>query len=251
MRYAAPGSMNLFLRYIPSALLVILLLLMVRNRAYRFCPAFFAYIAFGVGADIARFAVDNRHDAYYRVFWATEAGYCILGIAAMYEVFSAFLHARSRWTHFLFPGVVALALILSWAHAHSVAPQFSGFFSYILAGEITVRFVQVMAFFVIGLLAALFGLRWYHLGVAAGFGFYATAELLNMMEASDIGTKFVFLWRVYSLSAYSLAVLIWIWFFRVPPGEEPTPDLRLVVQYISALGQYFSRMRSAPMRLRM
>jgi len=59
------------------------------------------------------------------------------------------------------------------------------------------------------------------------------------------------LWRVYSLSAYSLAVLIWIWFFRVPPGEEPTPDLRLVVQYISALGQYFSRMRSAPMRLRM
>jgi hypothetical protein len=86
--------MNLFLRYIPLLLLTLLLALMLRNRAHRVCPWFFTYVAFGVGADIVRFAFDNRPGAYYRTYWTTEAGYCILGIAAMYEVF---FRASWRW----------------------------------------------------------------------------------------------------------------------------------------------------------
>jgi hypothetical protein len=69
--------MSVFLRYIPSALLVLLLILMLRNRAYKVCPWFFAYVAFGVGADAARFVVDNNPPAYKATYWITEVGYCL------------------------------------------------------------------------------------------------------------------------------------------------------------------------------
>ncbi|MGD0987716.1 MAG: hypothetical protein ABR874_07890 [Candidatus Sulfotelmatobacter sp.] len=237
--------MDLLLRYIPLALLSLLLALMARNRAYRVCPAFFTYVAFGVCADIARFAVDNRHDAYYMVFWATEAGYCILGIAAMYEVYRSVLRARSRWTHLVFPCVVALAVALSLAHARSVPPQVHGFFLYIVVGEVTVRFVQVLIFLVVGTMAAFFGLRWrrYSLGIAAGFGLYSTIELLNSIKISDFGTRFAFLWRTSSLVAYSFAVLIWIWFFRAPQKEDPPLDPEIVAHYLTTLEQYKDWMR--------
>ncbi len=237
--------MDVFLRYIPLLLLTLLLLLMLRNGAYRFSPAFFTYVAFGVGADIVRFAVHNRPNPYYWVFWTTEAGYCILGIAAMYEVFRSVLRVRSWWTHLVFPGIVALAIGLSLAHARSVPPQVRGFLLYIVTGEITVRFVQVIVFIAVGALAAFFGLRWrqYPLGIAAGFGLYSTIELLNSIKISDFGTRFAFLWRSSSIVAYSLAVMIWIWFFRAPQQEEPPLDPEVVARYLAILGQYKNWMR--------
>jgi hypothetical protein len=235
--------MDLFLRYIPGVLLAPLLLLMVRNRAYKVCPAFFTYVAFGQAADIARFAVDSRPCAYYLTYWITEAGYCILGIAAMYEVFCAVLRARSWWTRLVFPGILALATVLSLAHASSVPPQVHGFTVYIVNSEIAIRFVQVIVFLIVGVLAALSGLRWYHLGVAAGFGLYSTVELLSTIKFSDFGMRFKFWWDALPIAAYSLAVLIWIWFFRVPLDEEPSPDFKRAVRYISLLRKHWSRTR--------
>jgi len=106
--------MNLFLRYIPLALLAVLLLLMLRNRAYKVCPWFFAYVAFGVGADVARFVVDSHPHAYYVTYWITEAGYCLLGILVMYELLRLVLRSLARrwWARLILP--VAL-LAVAWA----------------------------------------------------------------------------------------------------------------------------------------
>jgi len=237
--------MNPLLWYIPSGLLVLLLFLMLRNRAYKVCPCFFAYVAFGVGADVTRFMVDNHPQAYKATYWITEAGYCLLGILAMYEVFRAVLHARLWWTYLIFPAIVFAAVVLTLAHAHAVPPQVSGLLLYIVAGEIAVRFVQVLIFLGLGALASFFGLRWrqYPLGIAAGFGLYATVELLSTIKFSDFGTRFTFLWSLIPLVAYSLAVLIWIWFFRVPQKEEPLLDPKLVAHYTSVLEQYLDWIR--------
>jgi hypothetical protein len=237
--------MNLFLRYIPSCLLVLLLFLMLRNRAYKVCPWFFAYVAFGVGADAARFAVDSQPHTYYVTYWITDAGYCVLGILAMYEVFRAVLSARLWWTYLIFPAFLITGIGLSLAHARAVPPQFSGIPLYIVTGEIAVRFVQVLIFLGLGALALFFGLRWrqYPLGIAAGFGLYSTVFLLTTMRVSDFGTRFVFLWKMSSVVAYSLAVLIWIWFFRVPREEEPPLDPKLVAHYTSVLEQYLNWIR--------
>jgi hypothetical protein len=237
--------MNLLVWYIPLGLLALLLFLMLRNRAYKVCPWFFAYVAFGAGADVARFVFDGRPRAYKATYWITEAGYSVLGILAMYEVFRAVIRARVWWTYAIFPVIVIAAVILSLVHACSVPPQVSGFLLYIVTAEIVVRFVQVLIFFGLGVLAAFFGLRWrqYPLGIAAGFGLYSTVELLSTIRFSDFGTRFRFWWDVIPLVAYSFAVLIWIWFFRVPQEEEPPLDPELVAHYIAVLEQYLGWIR--------
>jgi len=225
--------MNLFLWYIPLGLLALLLFFMLRNRASRVCPWFFCYVAFGVAAGAARFAVHNQPRAYYATYWITEAGYCLLGILSMYEVFRVIIRylAPRWWIHLIFPGVVIAGTCLSLARAHAVPPRVSGLLYYIVIGEIAVRFVEVLA--VLLTVVPLFGFRRhrYALGVAAGFGFYAAVELLNTMKFADLGTTFKFWWNVISIGAYSIGVVIWIWFFRVPQEDVPLPTLEQASAY--------------------
>jgi hypothetical protein len=237
--------MNPLVWYIPLGLLAILLGLLLRDRAYKVCPWFFAYVAFGVAADVARFLVRNHSQAYKATYWVTEAGYCILGILVMHEVFRAVLRARVWWTRLIFPIILLTAVVLSLAHAHAVPPQVGGLLYYIVAGEIAVRFVQVLIFVGLGALAAFFGLRWrqYPLGIAAGFGLYSTVALLSTIKFSDFGTRFQFWWDMTSVVSYSLAVLIWIWFFRAPQEEESPLDPELVARYTAVLEQYLKYIR--------
>lgn len=210
--------------YIPTGLAIALLLLMLRRGAYRVCPTFFTYVAFGVGADVARFLVRNYRPTYYTTYWGTEAIYCVLGILAMYEVFRAVLRNldRKSWFRFLFPAIVILGIALSLARSHAVPPRVSGLLVYIVTGEIAVRFVQVLAALLT--LIPLFDLRGqrYYFGIAAGFGLYATAALLITTKVSDFGVGYKFLWGVVSVNAYSIAQLIWIWAFASPLSEAST-----------------------------
>jgi len=206
--------------FIPSCLLVVLLWLLVRRRVYAALPCFFTYATFAVGADTARFAVHAHHDAYYLTYWITEAGYDLLGILVMYEVLQTVFGSLTRawWTRLIFPIVLTAAIGMSVARASVVPSRLSGILFYIAVGEIAVRFVQVFVFAGLVTLVPVVGLRWrqYPFGIATGFGLYATVMLLTTTKFSDFGTKFKFLWGVTSLVAYSVAVLIWIWFFSVP-----------------------------------
>ncbi|HZZ14818.1 MAG TPA: hypothetical protein VFE08_02525, partial [Candidatus Sulfotelmatobacter sp.] len=213
--------MKVLLWYIPLALLVLLLCVLFRRSAYKQCPCFFAYVTFGVIADAARFIISDHPRPYYVTYWVTEAGYDLLGILVMYEVLRLVLGslARASWTRFVFPLVVIASGALTLARAHAVPTQFGhGVAFYILAGEIAVRFIQVFIFAGMVMLVPLLGLQWrqYAFGTATGFGVYATVSLLINLKLSDFGTRFTFLWDVVSLVAYSIAVLIWIWFFSVP-----------------------------------
>jgi hypothetical protein len=149
--------MNPFLQYVPLALLAVLLFLMLRNRAYKVCPVFFAYVAFGAGADMARFITDGHKSAYFATYWTTEAGYCLLGILVMYELLRMALRslARKRWARPIFLMALVMGVALSLAHAHSVPPRFVGLRYYLRVGEIAIRYVQVLIFIALGALATL------------------------------------------------------------------------------------------------
>jgi len=181
--------MSQLLWYIPLGLLALLLFLLLRNRAYKVCPWFVVYVTFAVAADVVKFVVRNNRHVYYSTYWITDAGYCLLGILVMYEVFRAVLPARVWWSYCIFPLIVVAAVILSLVRACSVPPQVSGLLRYIVTAEIIVRFVQVLIFVGLGALAAFFGLRWrqYPLGIATGFGLYATVALLSTIKFSDFG----------------------------------------------------------------
>jgi hypothetical protein len=213
--------------YIPELLLLTLVFVLLRRGAYRTFPWFFGYAVFGVSADTMRFITRSHPSLYHSVFWATEAGYDLLGILVMHEVVRAVLGDLTRRgrSRLVFPTLFVLAVALSLARAHAVPSQFGhGIPSYIMVGEIAVRFMQVFVFAGLVTLVSLLGLKWrqYPFGVAAGFGLYATVALLITTKLSDFGTRFVFLWSVTSLVAYSVAVLIWIWFFSVPQKVDTT-----------------------------
>jgi hypothetical protein len=239
--------MSLLLPLIPTGLLVVLLCLMIRNRAYKAWPLFFVYVAFVIAGDVPRFALQGHRHSHFLVYWLTDAGSALLGALAMYEIVRRIVRGLRSWwwTQLIFPVVVAVGVALSLARAHSSPPQVSGLLYYVVIGEIAVRFVQVLVF--VGLVAffGFFGFRWrqYPLGIAAGFGLYASVALFITTKLSDFGTRFTFLWGVISLVAYSLAVLIWIGFFREPEKEEPTLDPALVARYTAVLEQYLDALR--------
>ena len=97
-----------------------------------------------------------------------------------------------------------------------------------LAAYVSFNDLGVFIFAGLVTLVPLLGLRWrqYPFGVATGFGLYATVSLLTTTAFSDFGTRFTFLWGVTSLVAYSLTVIIWIWFFSAPQKSGiPTPEV--------------------------
>jgi hypothetical protein len=236
--------MNLLEWYIPLGLLVLLLGILVRAHAYKVCPCFFSYVTFASVAGAVRFLVRNQ-PGYYATYWITEAGYDILGILVMYEVLRTLLgtFTRTWWSRLIFPGVVLVGIAMSLARTDAVPTRIVGLPYYIVAGEIAVRFMQVFVFAGVVTMVPLLGLRWrqYSFGVATGFGLYATVMLLTTIKFSDFGTRFKLLWGWTSLVAYSVAVLIWIWFFSVPQkvatssAELPAPAPGVLREYKDAL----------------
>src|SRR4029077_528763 len=109
---------------------------------------FFAYGVFAVAAGMARFVVRNHQSAYFATYWITEAAYDVLGILVMYEVSRAVLGnlIRAWWARLLFPAVVTIGIGLTMARMYAVPPQVEGLLFWIVAGEISVRFVQVLIF---------------------------------------------------------------------------------------------------------
>ena len=217
------------LEFVPSCLLVVLLGVLIRRRALVTLPGFFAYAAFAVAADIARFLTHGNQRTYYPTYWITEAVYDLLGILVMYEVLRTVLGSLTRawWARLIFPAVLVLGIGMSIVRANVVPSRLSGLEFYIAVGEIAVRFVQVFVFAGLVTLVPVVGLRWrqYPFGISTGFGLYATVMLLTTTKFSDFGTRFKLLWGWTSVVAYFLAVLIWIWFFSVPQkAENPSPE---------------------------
>jgi hypothetical protein len=236
----------IFITYIPLLLLILLLWTLVRHRAYRPLPFFFAYATFAVAAGFARFAVHNHSHPYFLTYWITEAGYDVLGILVMYEVLHAVLGTliRARWGHSIFPAILAASLGMSLLRAHTIPPRLGGILFYIVVCEIAIRFLQVFVFAGLVTLVPALGLRWrqYPFGVATGFGLYATVMLLTTIKFSDFGTRFKLLWGWTSVVAYSVAVLIWIWFFSVPQ-KAPSSRSELLAPSPGELKEYKDALR--------
>lgn len=232
--------------YIPTPLLLLMVFVLARRQAQRTFPWFFAYCVFGVAADLIRFVSRGHPSLYSWTYWLTEGGYDVLGLATMYEVVAGAASTvnRSRRIRFFFALLFIVAAAISAGRAHAMPPQFGhGLAFYVMLGEIAVRLVQVTVFATLVTLVPLVGLRWrqYSFGIATGFGLYATTALIVTTKFSDFGTKFTFLWSVTSLVAYSVAVLIWIWFFsapqktEIPSSEVSAPSGADLQQYKDAL----------------
>lgn len=215
----------------PLVLQAVLLRVLLKGHKYHAFPVFFAYTGFSVFANLARLVVYNADWLYFYVYWISEVGYAILGVAVMYEVYrEVFPGFRTFWWFRpIFPSIVLFTTAITIAHMMGLlAGLHQPLMSWIVAGELWVRILQVTIFVLLGIFVAFFGLRWrqYSFGIASGFGLYATVALLGTEKYSEFGTRFAWTWSVLSVVAYSMAALIWLWFFGGPPPEEKHPSGR-------------------------
>ncbi len=234
----------------PLVLQTVLLWVLIRRQAFRTFPWFFAYTLFSVIANVGRFAVASHFDIYFDVYWVTEAAYAILGIAVLYEVFWAVFRNLGRiwWFRLIFPLTVAFTIMLAIARSQTQAPQFSNpLMAWIVTGELALRLLQVSVFALLVALVSFLGLRWrqHAFGISAGFGFYATVALLATTKVSEFGTRFAFMWGVLLVVAYSIAALIWLWFFSRPqqPGQLRNEQPPLSLQELERYKQIARRIR--------
>ncbi|MFZ0283668.1 MAG: hypothetical protein WAL32_00425 [Terriglobales bacterium] len=205
----------------------VLLYVLVRKQSFRTFPWFFVYTVFAVTAGVSRFLVRNHPPVYLHVYWTTEAIYPLLGIAVMYEVFRNVFRNFSRlwWFPPLFPFTVVLCLGLTISRSLSVPGGLEkGAVAWIVGSELGVRLLQVAMFALLVTMVLLFGLRWRQqaFGICAGYGLFASVALLTTTRFYEFGTKFKFLWGLISVITYSIAVLIWLWYFSVPLKTEAT-----------------------------
>lgn len=219
-----------------------LLYVLVRKQGYRTFPWFFVYTVFAVAAGISRFVVRDHHSIYFRVYWTTEAAYAVLGIAVMYEVFGTVFRNFSRlwWFPPLFPISVLLSLALTISRSLSVPSGLErGMVAWIVGAELGVRLLQVAMFALLVAMVLLFGLRWRQqaFGICAGYGLYATLALFTTTKFYEFGTRFKFLWGLVSVITYSIAVLIWLWYFSVPLRTE-VPRAEQAPLSVRELGRY-------------
>jgi hypothetical protein len=213
----------------PLVLQAVLLRVLLKGHKYKAFPCFFAYTVFSVLANLARLVVYNTDRLYFYVYWISEIGYAVLGVAVMYEVYrSVFPGFRTFWWFRpVLPFIVLFTTAITIMHMMGLpAGLHQALMSWIVAGELWVRIVQVTIFVLLGIFVAFFGLRWrqYPFGIAAGFGLYATVALLGTEKYSEFGTRFAFAWSVLSVVAYSMAALIWLWFFSGAPPQEDLPS---------------------------
>ena len=218
----------------PPVLQTWLTLLLVRRRAYKRFPFFFAYTVFAVVAELCKFAVAQyaQHPMeYFYFYWGAEAIYAVLGFLAIHEVFRrVFENFKSLpWFKFLLPvvglGMLAISMLLSIVHrAVETAPLLEAIYSL----QIAVRCLQIGVFFLIFLLARAFELdyRQYAFGIAAGFGITAVGILLGTLVRTGLGLKFLMFFKYVPSVAYCIAVTVWLASFVRAEPDDPFRDFR-------------------------
>jgi hypothetical protein len=202
-----------------QAALVVLLFTRGATSKFRF---FFSYTVFAVVAEIARFflRIGGYRFGYYYVYWITEALYAILGFLALYEVFRhLYRHLYYlRWVKLLLPLTSLILLVLSLWWMGKVPGQANRLFAVLLALEFTVHLLQMGFFVAIFFVAFRFEVyeERHAFGIAAGFWISALGMLVYAVVRSEFGIENKNLLNFVPISAYLLAVLIWLHAFARP-----------------------------------
>lgn len=222
MLFASP---MVLLQYAPLVLLAALLVQIVRLKANKLFPWFFAYVCFAVIAGAARFLMRNHAHSYLVIYWTTEAGYNALHLLAIYEVYRTVFRGLARiwWFHLIFPCTLIVAISLLAVHIKYTPLQTSNrLFAVIITSDLGVQLLQALVFVVLVACVALLQLRWrqYAFGITAGFGLYATVALIAITKISVFVTSSTIVWGWILVAAYTGAVLTWLWFFRKPQKPE-------------------------------
>jgi hypothetical protein len=190
--------------------------IMWSKRLYRRFPLFAAYTVYSIAAAVLRIVLFMINSPLFvTVFWATEALYIILGLAAIYEAFrDAFRPFYSIWWFRLLVYLVILVplgiSVVAILRTPSTDVDRAG--AAILLVQIGTRYVQGGIFALAFAVIRFFRLpvSRYASGIIDGFGINAIGILAASILRSAFGTNYNNFFRFAPVVGYIIALLIWL-----------------------------------------
>jgi hypothetical protein len=190
--------------------------IMWSKRLQRRFPLFAAYTVYSIAATILRniLLVTNPR-LFVIVFWATEALYIILGLAATYEAFRAAFRPLYYiwWFRLLVYLVILVPLGISvGAILKTPSTEVDRIGAAILLVQIGTRYIQGGLFVLAFVMSRFFHLPAprYASGIIDGFGINAIGILAASILRSTFGKNYNTFFRFAPVVGYIMALLIWL-----------------------------------------
>ena len=220
----SPGNFLL----IASGLLLYawLIFLLQRRKLSRVFPLFFAYSVYGAIAELLRlFFASGHYQVYFYLFWWTELGFLILGIAALHEAFRFVFEGfyLLTWFRWMYYSGVAVVLAVSVVNSIFNRPvNVHPLMATILDLGIAINCIQAGIFGLFYLCIKLLKISpgRYPFAIVLGFGISAIGTLVPYVARSEFGKRFEF-FIVYAPSvSYYISLAVWLSAFLRPEADE-------------------------------
>jgi hypothetical protein len=202
--------------------LALLAIILIYRRWNRVFPYFLIYVISAEAIGLIRLAASRfLPGGYSKIYWISDTVLAAAAFLAAYELlfrrlFPAFY--RVRFYRSLFPAAAILITVLM-----IVSALFGGHFSVLATAIHTYEFLLGAALFFFVLLMLVMGRHWgkQEFGIAFGFGLVASTSLIMLSIWSHASRRTAF--AGWSVVAYDLACLIWLYcFWTAPKDQEAT-----------------------------
>jgi hypothetical protein len=204
--------------------------IMVKRKLHRQFPVFFIYIL----SQIVLFAIlfplyisgPEHYDTYFYVYWVSAAISLAIGFKVIHEIVLAVFrpfHALKDLATILFKWAALVMLLVALLVAASSPATNSPLTQAVVTAQRCVRVVQCGLILFLLVFSRYLGISWkqHSLGIALGFGGYATVELaaFALCAGGQIHPNVV---GMLQSSAYTLALLTWIGYaiLKAPERED-------------------------------
>jgi hypothetical protein len=232
------------------ALQVLLVVVLLINKAWIRFPVFTAYAAFNLFEAGIAVAVSKNPILYFYSYWICHAVSTILGLAVVYEVFKELFwpHAALRKTaRIIFRVAIVLLVLLAvvvLASETSVSTSSLGSVVFVIA-EAT-RVVELGLLMFLFVFSSAFGLHWraHVFGIALGLGVFAAVDLVNVTLRSHLGNGAANILNLARAVAFCLSVLLWVAYLLAPervPSSGEVPKRAQLEQWNQAVMELISR----------
>ena len=210
--------------------LALLAIILIYRRWNRVFPYFLIYVISAEAIGLIRLAASRfLPGGYSKIYWISDTVLAAAAFLAAYELlfrrlFPAFY--RVRFYRSLFPAAAILITVLM-----IVSALFGGHFSVLATAIHTYEFLLGAALFFFVSLMLVMGRHWgkQEFGIAFGFGLVASTSLIMLSIWSHASRRTAF--AGWSVVAYDLACLIWLYcFWTAPKDQEATASPALSTQ---------------------
>jgi hypothetical protein len=240
-----------------TALQVLLVGVLLIRRMWSRFPIFTAYACCNLLEAALAYVTAGNGMLYFYSYWLCEAVTTVLGLAIVYEVFTALFapHAAlRRIARMVFRwGMVLLVLLGIVVIATEASVNRNMFGSAVMVIAEAARFVEVGLLMFLFLCSGAFGLHWraHVFGIALGLGIFAAMDLLNVTLHSHFGNipffgnnDVVDVLNLTRGAAFCISVSMWAAYLYLPEhvaSSNEVPKTAQLEQWNQAVMELISR----------